>query len=240
MQGGKRIICFRVLCSVKCYINGRETCGGAVNRSKLIFRIIVLICSAMSASAKESSKSAFNYQQAVKQVQSGGLNVDFKALRLGCVAGRHSCEADAEIKKKIRILLKENKFEGAAREANKALKKAFVDVDLHFFSFIAHTELKNVEKAKFHKAVHAGLLNSIQEGNRGLYKKDALIVISVSEEEAFLKYQRMEVWQKRVLSEDGHYYDEIKYTEMDSQDIRTLYFNLDIPFRGILDLLKWK
>jgi hypothetical protein len=211
-----------------------------VNRSQLFLRIIIVVCCMTFAHAKDIPNAANDYKKAVKQIKSGDLKVDFKALRLDCAASRYLCEADAERKKKINALLNQKKFDEALKETGKALEKAFVDMDLQYFSYIANKELKNGDKAEFHKAVFDGLLNSIRERRHGRSKKDAFIIINVREEDMFLKFNKMRVLQKRLLNEDGHYYDEIICLDMDSLEDITVYFNLDIPLGGIINSFKEK
>jgi hypothetical protein len=207
-----------------------------VNKSQLIFRIAIIICCIAFAHAGDNTKPAQKYKKALKQIQSGDLTVDFEALRLNCAAAKLSCEANAESKGKIDALLKGKKFDEALKEIDKALEKTFVDIDLHFFSYLANKELKNKDEAEFHKAVFNGLLDSIQKQKHGRSKKNSFIVISVQEEEAFLKYNRMRVLQQKLLNEDGHFYDEIVCA--DAQKDITFYFNLDIPLGNVIDLIE--
>jgi hypothetical protein len=206
-----------------------------VNRSQLLFRIVIMVCCITLVYAKDDPNAANDYKKALKQIKAGDLKIDFKALRLDCAASKYSCEGDAERKKKINALLNEKKFDEALKETGKALEKAFVDMDLQYFSYIANTELKNRDKAEFHKALFDGLLNSIRERKRGQSKKDAFVIINVREEDVFLKFSGMQVLQKRVLNVDGHYYDEIVCLDMDTLEDITIYFNLDIPLSSISD-----
>jgi hypothetical protein len=192
------------------------------------------------AHAKGNPKSAYDYKKALKQIRSGDLKIDFKALRLDCAASGYSCEADAENRNKITALRNEKKYDEALKEIDKALDKAFVDIDLHYLAYLANTELKNRDKAEFHKTVYMGLLNSIQDRQHGRSKKDAFVVINVREETLFLKFSRMRVLQQRLLNEDDHFYDEIACMDMDTQEDLTIYFNLDIPLSGMLNMFKVK
>jgi hypothetical protein len=206
-----------------------------VNRSHLFFGIAILVCCIAFVHPKDNPKAASDYKKALKQIKSGDLKIDFKALRLDCAASGYSCEADAERKKKINTLLNEKKYDEALKETTKALEKAYVDMDLQYFSYIANKELGNGDKAEFHKAIFDGLLNSIRERKRGRSKKDAYTIINVREEDVFLKFSGMRALQKRLLNEDGHYYDEITCLDMDEPEDITIYFNLDIPLSGISD-----
>jgi tetratricopeptide (TPR) repeat protein len=205
-----------------------------------IVGIAMIVCFITFAYPKDRSKAARDYKKALKKIEAGNLKVDFQALRLDCAAAGDSCQADAEIKKNIQALLDEKKFDEALIETDKALKKAFVDIDLHYFAYIANKELGNSDKAKFHMAVFIGLLDSIRERQHGRSKKRAFVVISFQEEDAFLKFNRMHVWKKTLLNEDDHFYDEVVCTDIDTEEDITYYFNLDIPLSGVLDMFEQK
>jgi hypothetical protein len=211
-----------------------------VHRLHRIIRMAIAVCCIAFAHAKDNPNPARDYKKALKQIESGDLKVDFKALRLNCVIGGYSCEADAEIKNKIKALLKENKHDEALKEINKALKEVFVDIDLHYYSYVANTKLKKNDQADFHKAIREGLLNSIQERRHGRSIKDAFLVLNANEEEEFLKFKGMQVWQKRLLNEGGHFYDEIYCTDATAEDPLILYFNMDIPLSSVLDFFSKK
>ncbi len=212
-----------------------ETTTRHSNRFSVI--IIAIICLA-PAFGKENPEATAKYEKALKQLKAGDLNVDFKALRLDCSASKYECEADSDDRKAIRSLLNEKKFEEALKNANKAIEKAFVDIEMHYFAFIANMELKKQDKADFHKAMIKGLLDSIQENKRGRSEEDAFVVINVHEEYVFLGFSNMAVKQQSLVDKDGHSFDVMKCTDTENNRDITVYFNVDIPMKSLKDALQ--
>jgi hypothetical protein len=206
-----------------------------MKKQHLLFRIVLIFSCVAFAYGKGDPKATAAYEKALKQIKSGDLKVDFKALRLNCSAGKYSCAADAASRTKVNALLDAKKYAEALKEADKALEKAYVDIEMHFFAGIAATELQNKGKADFHRNMVKGLLDSIKENKRGRSRDDAYVVITLHEEHMFLQYSGMRVKRQRLLVEESHTYDECECAAMDSEDDVTLYFNLDIPLKGLSD-----
>jgi hypothetical protein len=212
--------------------------AGASMKGSIAFRIIVILCLCLApAFGKENPEATANYEKALKQLKAGDLKVDFKALRLNCVESKYSCEADSDDRKNIAAFLNEKKFEDAARKADEAIEGAFVDIELHYFAFIANMELKEEEKAEFHKAVIKGLLDSIQENKHGRSEDDAFVVINVHEEYVFLGFSNMRVKGQSLAHKDGHSFDILECTDREDNRDVTVYFNVDIPMKRLRDAL---
>jgi hypothetical protein len=209
-------------------------------KSPFLIWIAVILSCIFLVYGEDKQEAARNYQITLKRLKSGDLKIDFKAMRLNCAASRHSCEADSDDKKKIRSLLDEKKFDDALKEINQNLDDddVFVDVDLHFMSFIANTELENNEKAEFHKAMIRGLLDSIQENKRGRSEDDAFVVINVHEEYVFLRFSNMKVKKQSLINKNGHSYDLMECTDVDDKNSIRVYFNVDIPMHSLSDSIK--
>lgn len=201
---------------------------------------MVLLAIWASAYGKENQEATANYEKSLKQIKAGDLQVDYKALRLDCAASKYSCEADPDVIKKAITFLKDKKFDEALKEINKALDVVFVDIDLHYYAFIANTELGNKDKAEFHKAIIRGLLDSIQENKHGKSEEDAFVVINVHEEYVFLGFSKMRVKEQALNGKDGHSYDVMTCvdTSGDSEKEIVVYFNADIPINKLNDAFK--
>ena len=187
--------------------------------------------------AKEASSADAVYEKIRKQIISGDVKADYKSLRINCVDSKYSCEESSDVKKKIRALLTDKKYSKALKETNKTLKKVFVDVDLHYFAFIANIETGHKEKAEFHKAVIGGLLDSIQENKRGRSEEDAFTVINVHEEYAFLQFSGVNIHGQALLRKDGHSYDVMTCSIEQDNELFKVYFNIDIPMNRLSELL---
>jgi len=180
----------------------------------LFWMLVVTLSCAVVAYGKENPEATVSYEKAVKQLKSGDLSIDFKALRVNCSQSKYSCRGDSDVKKELTNLLNTDKFDEALEEVNKALDKTFVDIDLHYMAFIANMESGHKDKAEFHRSMIRGLLDSIQENKKGRSTDDAFEVINVNEEYVFLNFSNMRVKSQSLLEKAGHSYDVIVCTDM--------------------------
>jgi len=207
-------------------------------KPKSVFMTAVVVCFCLApASGREKPEATAKYEKALEQIKSGDLKVDFKALRLNCADSKYSCEGDSDDRKKIKALLNEKKFEEALKDINKAIENAFVDIELHYFAFIANMELKRQEKADFHKTIIRGFLDSIQEDKHGRSEEDAFVVINVHEEYVFLGFSNMRVRGQSLAHKDGHSFDIMDCTDLEDNGELKVYFNIDIPMNRLKSAL---
>jgi hypothetical protein len=75
-------------------------------------------------------------------------------------------------------------------------------VDVHQVEQIAHRELREEERAGFHKAVVQGLLRSIMDSGDGKSTETAYIVISVHEEYVVLQVLGLRPSGQSVLHQE--------------------------------------
>lgn len=203
----------------------------------LLLVVFVLLCTAL-LQGKEDLAATASYEQALRQLKSGDLKIDFKALRLNCAASKYECEADPDDIRPMFALLNDKKFDEALKKANRTLETIFVDAEVHYIAFVANSELGNKDKAEFHKAVIRGLLDSIQENKKGRSEEDAFVVINVHEEYTFLRFSNMQVTKQSLSQKGGHSYDIMNCKDMNNEGREvTAYFNIDIPEKSLREAL---
>ncbi len=207
-------------------------------RTIAVWAIVAIGYCFCPALGKDNSEATNNYEKAIEKLKAGDLNVDFKALRLNCAASKYSCEADSDNKKTIRDLLEKEKFDDALVKADKGIEEAFVDIDMHYFAFIANMELEKENRAEFHKAVIRGLLDSIREDKHGRIEEDAFEVINVHEEYVFLGFSNMRVKRQSLVHSEEHSFDVMECTDVENDQDITVYFNIDIPMKKLMDALQ--
>ena len=203
--------------------------------SRIIFFLLIITVVSFGLDKEDSNKK---YEKTLEQLKSGKIDINFKEFRLSCADSKYSCEADSDDVKKIRTILENKKFEEGLKIVNKSLEKTFVDIDLHYFAFIANMELKNTDKADFHKSVLRGLLDSIQENKHGKSEDDAFVVINVHEEYVFLRFSNMRPKSQSLSSKDGHSFDVMKCEDMRDHSELTVYFDVDISMNKLNNLFK--
>jgi hypothetical protein len=212
--------------------------GSIVNRRRLLWQIAITVLCAALAHGKENPAATANYEKALQQLKSGDLKVDFKALRLNCAASKYECQADPDDIKALFSLVNDKQFDQVLKKADLILEKVFVDAELHYIAFVANSESGNKDRAKFHKAVIRGLLDSIQENRNGRSEGDAFVVINVHEEYTFLRFSNMQVTKQSLSHKDGHTYDIMVCKDMSREGREvTAYFNVDIPTQSLRDAL---
>lgn len=205
---------------------------------RLLWKLAILLLCTPFTNGKDNPAATARYENALQQLKSGDLKIDFKALRLDCAASKYECQADSDDIKLLSSLVNDKKFAQALKKVNQVLEKVFVDAELHYLAFIANSESGNKEKAEFHKAVIRGLLDSIQENKHGQSEEDAFVVINVHEEYTFLRFSHMQVTKQSLSHNDGHTYDVMVCQDMSNKGREvTVYFNVDIPEKSLRDAL---
>lgn len=79
---------------------------------------------------------------------------------------------------------------------------------------------------------YEALMQSILTLGDGLSAKDALFVMSTSDEYAILNYLEMGNSSQSLINEDGHSYDRLEAVNA-AEEKTSYYFNIDIPFRSL-------
>ena len=199
------------------------------------FLVLVLVTT-LAAFCPEEKKPS-EYAALLARVKSGDLSIDFKQLRFSYMESpeRHAARDADKQKKEMFEAIKKKDYKKAIQNADVVLESEFVDLDAHNVEQIAHRELREEERAAFHKAVVQGLLSSIMDTGDGKSAETAYIVISVHEEYVVLQVLGLRPSGQSVLRQNGHSYDVLEAKKQDSDATVKLYFNVDIPFKHYLN-----
>jgi hypothetical protein len=179
--------------------------------------------------ATQTKSSESHYAELVAQVKSGDQSVDFRQLR----------EAYAELPKHpdtskqkdaMQAALREKRFADAVKHADAVLAANFVDMDAHYVAFVAHRELKEYERADFHRTAFQNLFHSITDSGDGKTPETAFHVIDVHEEYVWLKVKGVGLPKSQsYIHKDGHAYDLLVFDDPETKKEQSVYFNVDIP-----------
>jgi Domain of unknown function (DUF4919) len=233
------------------------SCGGPVpvdlvsfsrdadNRSKVPFaldkrfipRTVLTICLLLLAvplfaftQSKENSPD--NYQALVERVKKGDQTVNFRDLRIAYSDSPAFTKGPdtSDQRQAMRQALNSKDFAKAIQNADVVLASNYVDMDAHFVEYVAYSELKNPERAAFHKFILQSLLKSITASGDGKTPETAYQVIDVDEEYVLLRIMGVGLPKKQsYMHKDGHYYDALTLNDPSSKEERVIYFNVDIP-----------
>ena len=124
-----------------------------------------------------------------------------------------------------------NDFPAALKNADVVLANDYVDLDAHFAEYVANRELHRDSEANFHKAVFDGLLRSITDSGDGKSDMTAYVVISTHEEYLVLRVMGLVPNRQSLKHSNHHSYDVLEAKDPKTNQIVTLYFNVDIPFK---------
>jgi hypothetical protein len=203
-------------------------------RVKTIGLILLLGCAAMFGQkmfGQNKTKEESSYEALVERAKNGDQTVDFRQLRIAYSEWAHMGAPGVDPQKKAMLAeLKAKDYSKAIKDGDAVLASDFVDMDAHFAEYLAYSELKETEKAEFHKLMLQHLLHSITDSGDGKTPATAYQVIEVHEEYVILRFMGVGLPKSQAyLKKDGHSYDEIKFDDPQTKKEQTLYFNVDIP-----------
>jgi Domain of unknown function (DUF4919) len=201
-------------------------------RLTISFLCFLLFAAPLLSSAQKNAKSPEKYQALVHRVKQGDQTVNFRDLRIAYSdSPAFSNGPDTSDQKKVmQQALNSKDFAKAIQNADAVLASNFVDMDAHFVEYVAYSELKNPERADFHKFVLQSLLKSITASGDGLTPETAYEVIDVDEEYVLLRFLDLGLPKKQsYMHKNGHYYDALTLAGPGSAEERVVYFNVDIP-----------
>jgi hypothetical protein len=192
---------------------------------------LVLLAANLTLLGQAKSKEQSDYEALAERAKSGDQTVDFRQLRIAYSEWAHAGAPDVDPQKKAMTAeLNDKDYAKAIKDADAVLAADFVDMDAQFADYVAHRELKETEKADFHKSILQHLLHSITDGRDGKTPETAYQVIEVHEEYVILRFMGVGLpKQQSYLKKDGHSFDAIKFDDPQTKKEQTLYFNVDIP-----------
>ncbi len=201
--------------------------------------VLVLVVSALSAFAAGAAPD--NYKSMVEHVIQGDHTVNFRDLRLAADAskGYRKRPDSSSLSKRIGTELTGKDYAKAAKDAEALLATDFVNIEAHYSAFLSYHALGNTEKAEFHKFVFTGLLQSILQDGDGKTPETAHTVITVDEEYVVLHSLGVGLPKSQsLLHQGGHSYDKLVYVDPDSNQEKTVFFNIDIVWARETELFK--
>jgi hypothetical protein len=171
------------------------------------------------------------YATLLESLKAGNTNIDYTRLRTSYMDSPEykGAKDTLEAQQAMLAALNAEDYPTALKKAEEVLASVYVNIDAHFVAYIANKQMGAADRAAFHHAVFAGLVDSILKSGDGRSPKTAWVVISVDEEYAVFRVLGMRPRSQSVLNSDGHNYDQMKVTDENGAE-HTFYFNVDIPF----------
>ena len=211
-----------------------------ISRTLTIVLMMLIFAGSALAGEEEQPKKLSDYQTLLKPLLKRVMSfdsaaVDFKALRLSYAetADYNPYGEDKVKKSEMFEALRNKDYDKAIADAQVILEKKFVDIEAHFVSSIAFSEMKNSEKYNFHHFVTIGLVESIFNSGDGKTPETAFIVIETGEEYALLEMMDFEFVRQSLIKSNGHSYDKMETKHRKTGEPAVFFFNVDIPFNWL-------
>ena len=205
-----------------------------LSRIQIVLMMIIIFTGNVFAGEDQLKKTS-NYQTLLKRVMNFDRTVDFKALRLSYAetADYNPYGDDKTKKSEMFEALRNKDYDKAIADAQVILEKKFVDIEAHFVSSIAFSEMKNSERYNFHHFVTRALVDSILDSGDGKTPETAFIVIETGEEYTLLGMTGFEVVRQSLIKSNGHSYDKLEIKYRKTGETAIFFFNVDIPFNWL-------
>ncbi len=179
---------------------------------------------------KKSPDAKKRYRELLEKAKKGEA-VDFREMRLAYFeTPEYSPLTGMFDYRALNGALGQGDYAAAVKTAEAVLERNFVDLNAHMVAYIAHRETKNEEKAKYHRAISEGLLDSIKATGDGKSPETAFEVISISEEYAMFRAMGVRAVKQSLVQDKGHSYDAVVVVDPRTNQQTTYYFNVDKPF----------
>ncbi len=200
----------------------------------IVLMMLIFTCNAFAEEDGQPEKLP-DYQTLLKRVMSFDRTVDFKALRLSYAetADYNPYGDDKAKKSEMFEALRNKDYDKAIANAQVILEKKFVDIEAHFVSSIAFSEMKNSERYNFHHFVTRALVDSILDSGDGKTPETAFVVIETGEEYTLLGMTGFEVVRQSLIKSNGHSYDKMETKHRKTGKTAVFFFNVDIPFNWL-------
>jgi hypothetical protein len=182
----------------------------------------------------QPSQGKSSYEALVERAKKGDAGVDFTALRMAFYeTDNYNPLAPMTTYRPLWGAIQQQDWAGAIKLAESVLEKNFVEVNAHMVAHIAHRQSGDAERAKFHRTIADGLLNSIRASGDGKSTATAFEVISINEEYGLFRAMNLQPVRQSLLEEKGSSFDAIETVDPRTKAQATYYFKVDRP-------LKWR
>ncbi len=143
-----------------------------------------------------------------------------------------------ELQSSMVTALNDKDYELALKLADDILAQNYIFPDAHAVAIRAHEGLGQSQEADYHRYVLNGLIKSILQSGNGKSPESAFVVVLIEEEYVILTVLDIEDKSQGTTDIDGHSYDIFDGIDSKSNSPVTVYFNIDIPFKALVNSLK--
>lgn len=174
-----------------------------------------------------------SYEALLARVKKADPTVDYKALRLAYTRSpSYRPYAPDDARREMILAYGAKDYAKAETRAAKVLDANYLDIDAHIVFELTAERLNDKAAAEFHRAVAAGLVDSILESGNGAGPDTAFVVITADEEYTVLRELKLRLGSQSLVDFEGHHFDVLRVLD-DKDKFLQLYFNVDLPFGAL-------
>jgi len=170
-----------------------------------------------------------SYDDYVAQVKAGKLDIDYTAFRMAYAASPKYEPYGA-----ASVLIGQMKKAYTAGDCSAAMAHAkeifevnLVQIDAHFVAALCQRKAGNEEEARRAHAMLMGLVKSVLGSGDGKSPETAFVVIGLDEEYSVMAALALTLVRQALVNHGGSAFDRMEVKKRDSDEIVTLYFNVD-------------
>ena len=180
----------------------------------------------LSGNARAAEPS---YDDYVAQVKAGKLDIDYTAFRMAYTASPkyEPYGAARALIGQIKKAYVAGDCPAAMAHAKEVLEVNFVQIDAHMVTASCLKKMGNEEEARRAHAVFIGLVRSVLGSGDGKSPETAFVVIGIDEEYAVMAALSLTLVRQALINHGGSAYDRLEVKRRDSDELVTLYFNVD-------------
>ena len=208
----------------------------AMNRLADVSLAIIAAVGLASAGSWTQDSDA-SYRALAEKAKAGDRSIDFRALRLAC-SNASKCDARGDSKDLLAMhrAAKARDYKLSLKLAEKLIAAGFPNIEAHAACAEAYAALNDPEKAKFHHAITAGLIQSILSTGDGKTKETAFEVIGTYEERIVMTVLGLPPFGRQgLIPGKPHSYDVLEVDDPKTGNKVSVYFNIDAfyPMKGL-------
>jgi hypothetical protein len=205
---------------------------------RFLATIVLCFSEIAAAGAEETPKESF--ETLLEQVKKADPKADFLKLRMAFTeTTNYEPYGDAgRTRKSMTEALDKKDYAKAIELAEQVLRSNYVDLRAHMVASHAFKEMKNDEKAKYHKYVFDGLVQSILTSGDGKDRAKSWVVISTDEEYVVLEMLGIRSTGQALVGDKDQKFDRVNGVDLKRDERMTVYFNVTTQFRWLEKQLK--
>jgi len=176
------------------------------------------------------------YEELLAAAQADPLQADYHALRMAFARSDayQPYARDAQLVARMYDALRADELGEALAAIERLLEQNPLDVEAHLAAHSTYAQRGNSERAAYHRAFGAGLLDAIIRSGDGRSFATAYVVLDIAEEYLVLRLRGLRAAMQALLHHEDHWYDMIKIEPPTPDGDDRVYFNIDLlrPMTG--------